>query len=44
MAGFVPQVTLFTPDYRRVAPINFWVVEVVVEVEWFVYAGVGGVW
>lgn len=23
MAGLVPQVTLFTPDYRRVAPINF---------------------
>ena len=23
MAGLVPHVTLFTPDYRRVAPINF---------------------
>ena len=23
MAGLVPQITLFTPDYRRVAPINF---------------------
>lgn len=23
MAGLVPQLTLFTPDYRRVAPINF---------------------
>ena len=23
MAGLVPQITLFTPDYHRVAPINF---------------------
>ena len=23
MAGLVPHVTLFTPDYHRVAPINF---------------------
>lgn len=24
MAGLVPQITLFTPDYRRVAPINYY--------------------
>lgn len=23
MAGLVPRITLFTPDYHRVAPINF---------------------